>query len=89
VVIARFEGEGLEEADGTSAVGSQEYELPESTPRTDSFVVPQPPPPSSDRDPPSPGDPPKGGGLPLGLLVALIALGLLGLVTRCGAGTSP
>jgi protein phosphatase len=89
VVIARFEGEGLEEADGTSAVGYQEYELPESTPRTDSFVVPQPPPPSSDRDPPSPGDPPKGGGLPLGLLVALIALGLLGLVTRCGAGTSP
>ncbi len=89
VVIARFEGEGLEEADGTSEVGYQEYELPESTPRSDSFVVPQPPPASSDRTPPSPGDPPTGRGLPLGLLAALIALGLLALATRCGAGASP
>ncbi len=88
VVIARFEGEGLAEADGASEVGYQEYQLPDTaTSRTDDFVVPQPPEPPP---PPTPAaaDPPKQRGLPLGLIAGLIALSLLLLVARCGAGSS-
>jgi len=90
VVIARFEGEGLEEADGTGDVGYQEYEVPESATPTIENV---PAPPSDDSappaDPPPPAAPPKRGGLPLGLVAGLIAVGLLALVARCGAGSPP
>ncbi|MGH7630782.1 MAG: Stp1/IreP family PP2C-type Ser/Thr phosphatase [Gemmatimonadales bacterium] len=87
VVIARFEGEGLDEADESSEVGYQEYELPDS-PTTDDFVVP-PAPPSGSEPPAPPADPPNRGGFPLRLVAGVIALGLLLLVARCGAGSAP
>ena len=40
-MIARFDGEGLEEADGTGDVGYQEYEVPESaTPAIENLPAP-------------------------------------------------
>jgi protein phosphatase len=91
VVIARFDGEGLEEVGDARDVGYQEYEVPESAMHaTDNF------PPLGLRpatDPPAPAveeKPTKRSGLPLGLVVGVIAVSLLLLVARCGgAGASP
>ncbi|HET8625645.1 MAG TPA: Stp1/IreP family PP2C-type Ser/Thr phosphatase [Gemmatimonadales bacterium] len=96
VVIARFDGEGLAEAGDASDVGYQEYEVPESaTHATDNFppIGPlpkaEPAAPAENAepaDPPPSAEPPKQGHLPLGLVVGIIAVGLLLLVARCGAG---
>jgi PPM family protein phosphatase len=91
VVIARFDGDGLEDADDGSEVGYQEYEVPDSaTPTTESPTVPaaEPPPGSDPPDIPAP-DQPKSRRLPLGLVAGLIAVALLVLVARCGAGSAP
>jgi protein phosphatase len=95
VVIARFEGDGLDEPGDASDVGYQEYEVPDSaTHATDNFPpfrpLPAPvPAPVPEPKPPECVDPPKRSALPLGLVVGLIAVSLLLLVARCGAGTSP
>ncbi len=89
VVLARFEGDGLEEAHGAGDVGYQEYALPDSaTPITDNFVTPPPDPPGGSPAPPH-TDAPRRRGLPLGLVAGVIAIGLLALVARCGAGSAP
>jgi protein phosphatase len=95
VVIARFEGDGLDEPGDASDVGYQEYEVPDSaTHATDNFPpfrpLPAPvPAPVPEPKPPECVDPPKRSALPLGLVVGLIAVSLLLLVARCGAGTLP
>ncbi len=90
VVIARFDGEGLDQVESGSQVGYQEYEVPDSATPTlenDALRTPVSPP----QSPPAPpaDDPPKRGGLPLGLVAGIIAVALLLLVARCGAGSAP
>jgi protein phosphatase len=87
VVIARFEGEGLPDAGDNSEVGYQEYEIPDSaTPTAESVAAP---PAVAASDVPAPANPPRRNGVPLGLIAGLIALALLLLVARCGAGSAP
>jgi protein phosphatase len=102
VVLARFEGEGLDEARGTGEVGYQEYPLPEGAMPTlerETPGAPLPPSPQPSADAPSeaaPAEPPpeptaqrRGFRVPLGAVVGLIAAVLLLLVARCSAGAGP
>jgi len=89
VVIARFEGEGLDDADGSRGVGYQEYEVPDSaTPTTEDFAVAPPVSMAAAAAAPPAAESTRRGP-PLGVVVGLIALGLLVLVARCGAGSAP
>ena len=91
VVLARFEGQGLAEADGTAAVGYQEYPLPDAPIPTleQATAVAAPAPPSPEVPSAPPPATPARGRLPLGLVVGLIAAAVLLLVARCGAGAAP
>jgi protein phosphatase len=100
VVLARFEGDGLREAEGTSDVGYQEYPLPETTMPTLERTVPAaaataPPPPAAlpvsptAAVAPEPARPASAGPLPLGLIIGLAAALLLLLVARCAAEAAP
>jgi protein phosphatase len=102
VVLARFEGEGLDEARGTGEVGYQEYPLPEGTMptlerETPGAPLPPSPPPAVDASSaevaaeprPEPTAPRRAFRVPLGAVVGLIAAGLLLLVARCSAGAGP
>ena len=108
VVLARFEGEGLDEAHGVGEVGYQEYPLPEGSMPTLERATPGPAappaaPPATEapiapattdpRAAPEPraeaGAPPRAFRIPLGVVVGVIAVVLLLLVARCGAGAGP
>jgi protein phosphatase len=97
VILARFEGEGLGEADGAGDVGYHEYPLPDGTMPTLERASPASssaptaaeaaaPPPE-----PAPAVPPPRltSRVPLGVVVGLVALVVLMLVARCGAGAGP
>ena len=101
VVLARFEGEGLDEARGTGEVGYQEYPLPEGAMptlerETPGAPLPPSPPPApdvsaqaADEPRPKPTPPRRAFPIPLGAVVGLIAAVLLLLVARCSAGAGP
>jgi serine/threonine protein phosphatase PrpC len=102
VILARFDGEGLDEARGTGDVGYQEYPLPEGTMPTLERATPISPPPLPPEPPPAeptatgpleaettPEPPRSALRIPLGAAVGVIAVVLLLLVARCGAGAGP
>jgi protein phosphatase len=90
VVIARFEGDGLDNDEATNHVGYHEYEIPDSaTPTLENDAMRPPAPPPDPPPAPSAEAPPKRGALPLGLVAGIIAVALLLLVARCGAGSVP